>query len=39
MSNQKLRLDEKWEPLVVRNTGLGILWCYLTEEGMLHAER
>jgi len=28
----------KWEPLVVHNTGLGILRGYLTEEGKLLVE-
>lgn len=31
-------MDEKWEPLVVNNTGLGILRGYLTDEGKLLVE-
>lgn len=31
-------MDVKWEPLVVKNTGLGTLRGYLTEEGKLFVE-
>jgi hypothetical protein len=31
-------MDVKWEPLVVHNTGLGILRGYLTDEGKLLVE-